>query len=163
MKRFTFSLKCLTDWPFMISSVLLLAVCLTGILKFTGPLNAIHAVPPAPEKEWTVNTHYKVNDLVTYQGKTYACILEHTSQSDWNPIITTAILWTPATGNPSPPPNSPPIGTDDQSTFVSTASSPKTFTGGCTSGPQDMWTPADGVFFQGRTDKARLGNELRAK
>jgi peptidoglycan/xylan/chitin deacetylase (PgdA/CDA1 family) len=86
MKRFIFSLKGLTNWPFIISRILLLAVCLTGVLRFTGSLSAIHAAP-APASE---------------------------------------------------------------------SSSPKTFTGGCTSGVQDTWTPADGVFFQGRTDRKEV-------
>src|SRR2546429_4955783 len=81
MKDFVFSLKGLAQWPFIISNVLLLAVCLTGVLKFTRPLSATHAAG---------------------------------------------------------------------------ASSPKTFTGGCRSGLQDTWTPADGVFFQGRTDKKEV-------
>jgi peptidoglycan/xylan/chitin deacetylase (PgdA/CDA1 family) len=83
MKRFTFSLKGLTNWPFIISRVFLLAVCLMGVLNFTGSLSAIHAAT-AP------------------------------------------------------------------------ASSPKTFTGPCTSGPQSKWTPADRVFFQGRTDRKEV-------
>ena len=85
MKGFVFSLKGLAKWPFIISRILLLVVCLTGVLKFTGPLTATYAHPTTSE-----------------------------------------------------------------------ASSPQTFTGGCTSGRQDTWTPADGVFYQGRTDKKEV-------
>ena len=35
---------------------------------------------------------YKVNDIVTYQSKTYKCLQAHTSQQTWNPVAA-ASLW----------------------------------------------------------------------
>jgi hypothetical protein len=43
-------------------------------------------------KEWTVGVAYKVNDIVTYQGKTYKCLQAHTSQAGWTPSVVPA-LW----------------------------------------------------------------------
>lgn len=41
---------------------------------------------------WAVNTNYQINDLVTYQGKTYRAIQAHTSLPGWEPAIVPA-LW----------------------------------------------------------------------
>ncbi|TVY00524.1 glycosyl hydrolase family 18 protein [Cohnella terricola] len=41
---------------------------------------------------WAPNTSYKVNDLVTYEGKTYYCIQAHTTLVGWEPPIVPA-LW----------------------------------------------------------------------
>jgi hypothetical protein len=42
--------------------------------------------------EWTVGVAYKVNDIVTYKGKTYKCLQAHTSISTWYPSAVPA-LW----------------------------------------------------------------------
>ena len=42
--------------------------------------------------EWGYPVVYKVNDLVTYQSKTYKCLQAHTSQVGWNPVAVPA-LW----------------------------------------------------------------------
>ena len=42
--------------------------------------------------EWKVGVAYKVNDIVTYQGKTYKCLQAHTSQAGWTPPAVPA-LW----------------------------------------------------------------------
>ncbi|HEX3642400.1 MAG TPA: polysaccharide deacetylase family protein, partial [Ktedonobacteraceae bacterium] len=226
--------KGLSKWPFIISSLLLLAVCLTGIHKFTEPLTAIHADPAAWDGNsihynvkdhvtyqgniysciqahtsqpgwnpvsvpalwkfisaglstqtgsnsttsnsqnnstsapaWNGNgVHYKAGDQVTYKGKTYSCIQGHTSQPDWNPVDAVS-LWEATTNETSsqgsssssnqlqPSPISPPP-SGNQSNSASGTSSSQTFAGPCTSGPQGMWTPADGVFYQGRTDKKEV-------
>ncbi|OAB34318.1 hypothetical protein PMSD_14535 [Paenibacillus macquariensis subsp. defensor] len=41
---------------------------------------------------WTTNISYKVNDIVTYGGKTYVCIQPHTSLGGWEPSNVPA-LW----------------------------------------------------------------------
>lgn len=49
--------------------------------------------------EWTVNTAYKINEMVTYgenevgDPQLYRCVQAHTSQADWTPDATPA-LWT---------------------------------------------------------------------
>jgi hypothetical protein len=43
--------------------------------------------------EWTIGVAYKVNDIVTYQSKTYKCLQAHTSISTWNPVATINVLW----------------------------------------------------------------------
>ncbi len=41
---------------------------------------------------WATNVSYKVNDIVTYGGKTYVCIQPHTSLGGWEPSNVPA-LW----------------------------------------------------------------------
>jgi len=41
---------------------------------------------------WVANKAYKVGDVVTYSGKTYACLQAHTSLQGWEPATTPA-LW----------------------------------------------------------------------
>src|SRR5262249_22104273 len=48
--------------------------------------------PPPPTEqpspalaEWVVQKEYHVGDKVTYQGATYECQRDHTSQADWEP------------------------------------------------------------------------------
>lgn len=43
-------------------------------------------------KAWDYPVSYKINDTVTYNGKTYICIQAHTSQSGWTPSAVPA-LW----------------------------------------------------------------------
>jgi hypothetical protein len=43
--------------------------------------------------EWKVGVAYKVNDIVTYQGKTYKWLQAHTSISTWHPVATINVLW----------------------------------------------------------------------
>jgi hypothetical protein len=47
---------------------------------------------PATLAEWAIGVAYKVNDLVTYQGKTYKCLQAHTSIATWNPAVAGS-LW----------------------------------------------------------------------
>ncbi|HEY4033398.1 MAG TPA: polysaccharide deacetylase family protein [Ktedonobacteraceae bacterium] len=142
MEGFVFSLKGLVKWPLIIFGILLLAICLTGALEFTGPLTTTYAAPA----EWSGNgIQYTAGTQVTYQGKTYTCIIPHKSQPDWDPVDAQT-LWELTNGSSNQPSSTPkPV---SKSTLA--GSSPKTFTGGCTAGVQDTWTPADGVFFQGR-------------
>jgi hypothetical protein len=46
----------------------------------------------ATSSAWTVGVAYKVNDVVTYQSKTYKCLQAHTSQAGWTPSAVPA-LW----------------------------------------------------------------------
>ncbi|GMX66757.1 hypothetical protein Elgi_60290 [Paenibacillus elgii] len=41
---------------------------------------------------WAPNTAYTVGTLVTYDGKTYECLLAHTSLPGWQPP-NTSVLW----------------------------------------------------------------------
>lgn len=41
---------------------------------------------------WATGVAYKINDQVTYQGKTYKCLQAHTSQAGWMPAAVPA-LW----------------------------------------------------------------------
>lgn len=82
-------IKGLKKWPFIVPGLLILAVCLTGILRFSEPLVPTHADPAA----WSGNSvHYNVGDQVTYQGNTYKCLQAHTSQPGWDPVDAPA-LW----------------------------------------------------------------------
>lgn len=53
---------------------------------------ALWAVYTAPSSSWAVGVAYKVNDVVTYQGKQYRCLQAHTSQAGWTPTAVPA-LW----------------------------------------------------------------------
>ncbi|MET7423752.1 carbohydrate-binding protein [Dactylosporangium sp. NPDC005555] len=52
--------------------------------------------PPAPKKTgpaaWAAGVAYGAGVQVTYQGRVYACVQPHTSQSDWSPVSAPA-LW----------------------------------------------------------------------
>jgi chitodextrinase len=80
MKQFVFYTNWIWKWPIIISSLLLLAVCLT----WTGPLTVAHA-DTAPE--WDGNSvQYTVGDEVTYNGNLYRCLQSHTSLPTWDPV-----------------------------------------------------------------------------
>jgi hypothetical protein len=49
-------------------------------------------VDPTLTSEWKVGVVYKINDIVTYQSKTYKCLQAHTSIQTWNPVAA-ASLW----------------------------------------------------------------------
>lgn len=63
--------------------------------EFSVPSNIIFSTTSNEESgtaEWALNTSYKVNDVVTYQNKTYRCIQAHTSNSGWAPGVAQT-LW----------------------------------------------------------------------
>lgn len=146
MKVSVFSLKGQAKRPFTIASIVLLAIYLTGVLQFSGPLTVTYAAPA----EWSGNSvQYKVGDKVTYQGQIYICIQAHTSEADWAPANVPA-LWQFTTDDSS---SSSPIANKSQLLSPPPShSTAQTFTGDCTAGIQDMWTSEGGVFFQGRKD-----------
>lgn len=45
---------------------------------------------------WGIDVSYKLNDVVTYEGSTYKCILEHKSHEAWKPSIFTHAIWQPS-------------------------------------------------------------------
>jgi chitinase len=47
---------------------------------------------PVSSDTWGPSKSYKVNDIVTYQGKKYICIQSHNSLSVWSPNVTPT-LW----------------------------------------------------------------------
>lgn len=52
---------------------------------------------PDPEPEfpqWVTGTNYVANNGVTYNGKQYICLQNHTSQTSWNPEAAQS-LWQP--------------------------------------------------------------------
>lgn len=57
---------------------------------------------------WSPNTAYKTGDLVSYSGKTYACIQPHTSLTGWEPPNVPA-LWKLSADDPvdTTPPTAP--------------------------------------------------------
>src|SRR3954447_21020118 len=84
-----FIIQRLRKWPFIVPGILVLAICLTGVLRFSEPLTSTHADAAA----WSSNSvHYNVGDQVTYQGNTYKCLQAHTSQPGWDPVSAPA-LW----------------------------------------------------------------------
>nr|BAM67140.1 chitinase [Paenibacillus sp. FPU-7] len=59
----------------------------------SAPSNALTVTTNAASiAEWKANVAYKVNDLVTYAGKTYKCKQAHTSLPGWEPA-NVAALW----------------------------------------------------------------------
>ena len=80
MKQFVFYKNWTEKWLIIISSLLLLAVCLT----WTGPLTVAHAdTAPAWNGD---NVQYNVGDEVTYNGNLYRCLQSHTSLPTWDPV-----------------------------------------------------------------------------
>lgn len=61
---------------------------LSGAAAVSAATDPGSATAPA----WAANVSYKVNDLVTYGGKTYYCIQAHTSLTGWEPPNVPA-LW----------------------------------------------------------------------
>lgn len=49
-------------------------------------------IDPTTTREWAIGVDYKVNDIITYQNKTYKCLQAHMSISTWYPSIVPA-LW----------------------------------------------------------------------
>jgi chitinase len=52
---------------------------------------------------WQSGVNYKLNDVVTYEGSRYKCILSHTSHEAWKPSIFTHAVWqTSGSSTPTP-------------------------------------------------------------
>ncbi|MFF5233536.1 lytic polysaccharide monooxygenase [Dactylosporangium sp. NPDC000521] len=48
---------------------------------------------PPPSGTWAPYTNYVVGNVVTYNGLSYRCVLNHTSLPGWEPGPATATLW----------------------------------------------------------------------
>ncbi|GIV82584.1 MAG: hypothetical protein KatS3mg051_1938 [Anaerolineae bacterium] len=48
---------------------------------------------PAPDTGWQIGALYNVGDTVTYDGKTYRCLVRHVAQPDWTPTAVLSRLW----------------------------------------------------------------------
>lgn len=57
------------------------------------PQAPVPAAAPSGNKPWAENKSYKVGDAVQYNGKEYACLQQHVSNSGWSPLATGGILW----------------------------------------------------------------------
>jgi len=59
--------------------------------------------PATSVSGWTVNQHYAVGDIVSYDGVTYRALQAATAILTWDPVSAPA-LWAIVDGTPSPPP-----------------------------------------------------------
>ncbi|MFF5295327.1 lytic polysaccharide monooxygenase [Paractinoplanes globisporus] len=62
----------------------------------TSPPTTAPSYPPtASSSSWAPGVSYKIDNVVTYQGKKYQCRQSHTSINSWEPSIYTLALWLP--------------------------------------------------------------------